>query len=109
MLHGDLASGRWWTMPLLDQMANAGADVGRALNAKLAGDDTRLQHALDRALELIDLTLADPRRSPSEIKEIARMREVVCDYLVGSNEYGSTSDWIDDYFTQFALAARRDR
>jgi hypothetical protein len=108
MLHGDLAT-RWWTMSLLDQMANAGADVGRALNAKAAGDDVRLQHALDRALELIDLTMADPHRSPSEIKEIARMREVVCDYLVGENEYRSSSEWIDEYFIQYGVAARAGR
>jgi len=108
MLHGDLAA-RWWTMSLLDQMANAGADVGRALNAKAAGDHSRMEHALDRALELIELTMADPRRSPPELKEIARMREVVCDYLVGDNEYQSTSAWIDDYFIQYGVAARAGR
>lgn len=109
MLHRDLAGGRWWTFSLVFQMANAGADVGRALSAKASGDGARLQPAFERALELIDLTMADPRRTPAQLKEIARMRELVCDYLVGDNAYGSTSEWIDDYFTQFALAARHDR
>lgn len=109
MLHRDLAAGRWWTMSLADQLANAGADVGRAINAKRADDAARFQPALERALELIDLTLADPRRTWPQLKEIARMREVVCDYLVGDNVYSSTPEWIDAYFTQFALASRRDR
>ena len=109
MLHRDLAAGRWWTMTLAEQIANAGADVGRAISAKAVGDEGRARRALDRALELIDLTLADPRRTWPQLKELARMREIVCDYLVGDNAYGSTSEWIDSYFTQFALASRRDR
>lgn len=92
-------------MRLLDQMANAGADVGRALTAKAAGDEARTRHALD----LIDLTMANPRRAASEVKEVATMREVVCDYIVGDNEHRSTPEWIDDSFTQIGLAARADR
>lgn len=109
MLHRDLAGGRWWTMSLADQMANAGADVGRAMNAKASADAARFEPAFERALELIDLTLADPRRTPPQLKEIARMREVVCDYLVGDNEYDSSAEWIDEYFIQFAVAARSRR
>ncbi len=55
------------------------------------------------------MTLADDRRTGPQLREIARMREVVCDYLDGDNVYGSTPEWIEGYFTQFALAARRDR
>jgi len=109
MLHRDLAAGRWWTMPLAEQMANTGADVGRAVIAKGAADPARFEPALERALELFDLTLADPKRTPSQLKEIARMREVVCDFLIGDNEYGSTAEWIDEYFIQFAVAARSGR
>ena len=108
-LHSDLAAGRCWTMTLAEQLASAGADVGRAIRAKSDGDTARFAPALDRALELLDLTLADRRRSGPQLKEIARMREVVCDFLIGNNEYGSTSEWIESYFTEFALAARRDR
>lgn len=104
MLHGDL-TGRWWTMPLLDQMANGGADVGRALTPKAAGDEARTLLVLD----LIDLTMANPRWAASEVKEIATMREVVCNYVVGHDEHWSTPEWIDDYFAQIGLAARADR
>jgi len=64
--------------------------------------------AFDRALELFDLTLED-RRWETRRKEIARAREVFCDYLVGDNEYGSTAASLDSYFLAFAVAARRAR
>lgn len=109
MMHAGLASGRWWTLPLAEQLGNVGADVGRAIRAKQEGDQERFDAALDRALELLDLTLADTRWSGPRRREIARTREVVCDFLVGDNLYGSTSETLDAYFLAFAIAARRDR
>ena len=108
-LHAGLASGRWFTLPLADQLANAGADVGRAIRAKAAGDDVRFASALDRSLELLDLTMADPRWVGPRLREIARVREVVCDFLVGDKVYGSTSESLDACFMAFAFASRRDR
>jgi len=67
--------------------------------------------ALGRALELLDLTLADPRyrESVARLREIARAREVVVDFLAGSNEYGSTGASLQRYFDIYAIAARRAR
>lgn len=79
------------------------------MRAKRDGDQQRFDAALDRALELLDLTLADPRWRGHRLREIARAREVVCDYLVGDNECGSTDENLDGYFLAFAIAARRDR
>ena len=92
----------------MEQLTNIGSEVGRAARAKSQGNEQRLAGALDRALELFDLTLADARWR-GRLKEIARAREVVCDFLVGDNEYGSTAESIDRYFLPFAMAARRDR
>ncbi len=108
-IHASLADGRWWTLTLAEQLGNAGADVGRAIRAKAASNAPRFEAALERALELLDLTLADPRLSSPRRQEIARAREVVCDYLVGDNEFGSTAENLDAWFTSFALASRRDR
>jgi len=107
-LHASLAAGRWFELTLMEQFANIGSEVGRATRAKAQGNEQRLAGALDRALELFDLTLAD-NRWRDRIKEIARAREVVCDFLVGDNEYGSTAESLDRYFLPFAMAARRDR
>jgi hypothetical protein len=108
-IHSGLADGRWLTMTLAEQLGNAGADVGRAIRAKANGDSRRLDAALDRALELLDLTISDPKLSPPRRQEVARAREVVCDYLVGDNVFGSTDANLDAWFTSFAMAARRDR
>lgn len=53
--------------------------------------------------------LDDPRHRSSEarLREIARAREVVVDFLAGSNEYDSTGPSLQKYFDHFALAARR--
>ncbi len=108
-LHAGLAGGRWWTLTLAEQLGNAGSDVGRAIHAKAVGDDERLDAALDRALELLDLTMTDPRWAGVRAREIARSREVVCDFLVGDNAYGSSSESLEAWFMAYALAARRDR
>jgi hypothetical protein len=62
-----------------------------------------------RALELIDLTLDDPRHrsSVARLREICRAREVLLDFLVGPNQYGSTAVTLQRYFDAFAVAARR--
>ena len=108
-MHAGLAGGRWWTLTLAEQLGNAGADVGRALRARQEGDQGRFDAALARALELLDLTLADPRWKGPRLREIARTREVVCDFLVGDNLYQSTPELLDRYFLACAVAARRDR
>jgi hypothetical protein len=64
--------------------------------------------ALERALELIDLTIADPRWI-GRLKEILRARELICDYLIGDNSHGSTAESLDAYFLPFAIAARSGR
>ena len=86
-------------------MGNIGSEVGRSINARAAGNDKRMNGALDRALELFDLTIADPKNRGACLKEICRAREVVCDFLFGDNEYSSTGESLDRYFMAFALAA----
>ena len=73
------------------------------------GRDERLMNgAFERALELIDLTLADPRWR-GRLREIARARELLCDAALGGKEYGTTLEYMDRYFLAFAVAARRNR
>jgi hypothetical protein len=110
--HADLAAGRWWTLSLSEQLGNVGSEVSRTLKWR-SRDPAISRGALDRALELMDLTLADPRhqRSIARLREIARAREVLVDFLAGSNEYGSTGASLQRYFDAYALvaAARKRR
>jgi len=102
-IHTDLANGRWFKMTLAEQMGNIGSEIHRMVKAENQ-DQARFDSAFDRALELIDLTLADPRWKTG-YKEIARVREVLCDIYFGQNQYGTPIKALDDYFFQFGLIA----
>lgn len=93
-------------MTLMEQLGNIGSEIGRAIRAKIAGDDERMWRALERGLELFELTIEDPALRHRR-KEICRAREVALDFLVGNNEYGSSADDLERYFTAYAVAARR--
>ncbi|MCD4848272.1 MAG: hypothetical protein K8R76_08785 [Candidatus Aegiribacteria sp.] len=111
-MHKDLAAGRWWELSLYEQLGNVGSEVGRALRWKTRNPQIS-QRAFERALELMDFTLDDPRHrcSVTRLRELARAREVLVDFLAGSNEYQSTADSLQRYFDAFAVAANlvRDR
>ena len=61
--------------------------------------------AIDRDLELLDLTIQDPRWN-KRLKELTRTCELLCDAIFGGMAYGSTLEWLDLYLLQFAFAAR---
>ncbi len=107
-VHGTLAQGRWRQLSLVEQLANIGSEIGRAAHARSQGREDRSRNALERGLELFDLTIADSRWR-HRLKEIARAREVVCDFFVGDNAYGSTAESLERYFLAFAIAARAGR
>ena len=106
--HKSLAAGRWRELTLFEQFGNVGSEISRA--AKWRSRNPALaEGALHRALELLDLTLDDPRirQSGPRLREIARSRKVVVDFFAGTNVYGSTADSIQRYFDAYAIAARR--
>jgi hypothetical protein len=99
---------RWWNLSLSEQFGNVGSEISRAIRWSTR-DPATAQAALYRGLALFDLMLDDPRHrgSVARLREIARAREVVVDFLAGANEYGSTGPSLQKYFDHFALAARR--
>ncbi|MBI3333253.1 MAG: hypothetical protein HYZ93_04100 [Candidatus Omnitrophica bacterium] len=105
--HRDLAAGRWGRMPFLEQMANVGSEVERALNWRVKNNAAYSQRAAERALELMDLTL-DSIKDRARLKELARAREALVDYFFGTNEHASTEASWRRYFSCFAYAARRN-
>jgi hypothetical protein len=106
--HQQLANGRWQQFSLVEQLAHVGSEVDRAAHWKKKGDTVSSHRSIDRALELIDLTL-DDRRWNKRYKEIARAREVLCDHFYGDNEYQSTTESLQRYFFSFAMAAAKHR
>jgi hypothetical protein len=106
--HKELAAGRWFEMSLAEQLGNVGSEVSRALTRQQRGDVEHCTRAVERALELLDLTLADTKHR-GRLREIARIREVLADYFYGNNHFGSSPDLWRRYFDAFAVAARADR
>jgi len=102
--HKELAAGRWFELSLPEQLGNIGSEVFRA--SRFEGkDESSFRSAVERALELFDLTLSDPRWAGRRW-EIARAREVFCDAVYGGKLYKSTLPDLVKYFDQFAYAAR---
>lgn len=107
--HPDLAAGRWFTMTLATQLGNVGSEYERALRWKDRGDEVRFEHAFARMLELLDLTVADPRWKNHRLKELTRLREIICDELVGEpREFNHPTD-LRNYFLYFGILARSEQ
>jgi len=106
VFHKELAQGKWFTLSLTEQLANIGSEVGRTAMWQEKNKEY-FENAVTRTLELFDLTLADARWR-GRLKEIARVREVFCDAVLGGKEYATTLQDLDTYFLPFAFAARRD-
>jgi len=102
--HPSLAAGRWQTFSLMEQLANVGSEVERALNWREKGNLEYSRLALERALELLGLTIGDPRHR-SRLKEMTRLREALVDYFLGDNEFCSTERSWRGYFYAYAFAA----
>ncbi|HEY4520330.1 MAG TPA: hypothetical protein VJJ72_00805 [Candidatus Paceibacterota bacterium] len=103
--HKELAEGRWKKFSFIEQMANIGSEVARAIRYR--PDNKRDSViAAERALELLDLTIEDEKnKGRGRQKELWRTREVLADFLFFNNEYKSTDkNWLS-YFDAFAYAA----
>jgi hypothetical protein len=107
-LHPSLASGRWFTLSLAEQLGNVGSEYERALRWKQRRDEVHFEKAFDRMLELLDLTIADRRWRNHRLKELVRLREVVCEELYAGNDDPTGTD-LRKYFLYFGLLARKDR
>jgi hypothetical protein len=105
--HQELASGRWREFSFLEQMANVGSEVERALNWRAKNNPAYSQNAFMRALELLFLTIDDPRNR-SRLRELTRLREALLDYFAGDNQFASTDFLWKKYFLYFTYAARKN-
>jgi hypothetical protein len=103
--HKELAAGKWHQLRFAEQMANVGSEIERTISWKTKGLQDYSQRAFDRALELLDLTIADTRNR-SRLKELLRVREALADYFVFDNAYQSTSESWQRYFRCFLFAVR---
>ena len=95
-------SDKWNKLSFVSQMGNIGSEINRVIYWQEAGNEKNKKDALWRALELIDLTVAQ-RKSV----ELLRLREVVCDLFLKTNMYKVSTENLKEYFLQFALLANK--
>ena len=101
--HQNLAAGDWQAMSFIKQMAHIGSEVSRALNWR-EKNPVYSRMAIDRILELIDLTIADPQNHKRG-KELWRTREAITDFFYCDNQFSSSERSWRRYFDAFAYAA----
>jgi len=102
--HAELAAGRWFGLSLVEQLAHVGSEVERAIRWRGKGNPEYGRRAFERALELLDLTIAD-EKNRLRLKELTRLREALADYFWFDNRYGSTDESWQKYFHAFTYAA----
>ena len=100
---------RWYRLSLMEQLGNIGSEVERVMSWRSKNNVELSTKALHRTLELLDLTIGDPRWRGGKRKELTRVREVLCDAFVGDNVYNTPPEFLSRYFYHFALAARRSK
>ena len=108
MQHRDAASGRWFEFSLVEQLANVGSEVIRAINWRKKNNADYSRLAFERALELLDITCID-EKNISRLHEVTRVREALVDYFFGENTYQSSDKLWENYFMSFTYAARVGR
>lgn len=107
--HKGLTTDRWFQFSLMEQLANIGMEIERTINWKTSLDDYEdSKLAFERALELIDITIADPKNR-KRLKEIVLSRELLVDHFVYDNEYHTTDESWQKYFYDFNYAAAIER
>lgn len=107
-IHNDLVeSGRWHRMSLAEQLGNIGSDVDRIISWQKKRNKNYAKNAFCRALELLDLTINDKRWHGPKLKELCRLREVLCDSFLGGELYNTPLEYFSKYFYQFACVARK--
>lgn len=105
--HKEMSRGRWFGLPLFEQMANIGSEIERTISWRKKKKEYS-DLAFKRALELLDLTIRDQKNRP-RLKELVRLREVLSDYFFFDNIYGSSDERWQSYFYPFNYAARLSR
>ncbi len=104
-IHKTLTPSHWFQFSLFEQLANVGCDIERTIYWKNSGNLEYSKQAFERALELLDLTVADPKNKGPRLKEILRVREALVDYFVYDNEYNTSDALWQQYFFDFNYAA----
>lgn len=97
---------KWQKMSFAEQIGNIGSEISRVEHWQKMKESKNKKESFYRVLELIDLTLKDWRLR-FRLKEISRLREIVCDLIMDSNVYDISFKDVENFYLPFAIMARR--
>jgi len=90
IFHPNLTQEKWNASNRSFQVLSIFAEINRCRGRFERDDLTNARHSLDRCLELIDLTVRDPRWTGGRRHELLRFREAVGALYVDSDEIHTT-------------------
>ncbi len=102
-IHQNLAKTGWFQLSISEQLANVGSEFSRAFQAKKNGKPERFTPALERMLELLNLTLMDPRWPLGRKREVARLKENILTHLCSDPPNLDAISALDRYFYYFGV------
>jgi len=97
----------WDNLSLAEQLGNIGSELNRAQIWQDKGDVATSKKSLERAIGLVDLSLDIKHERPPVRKELARLREVICDLFAGTNHYPGSTKYTIAFCLSFAFLARK--
>ena len=79
--HKNLTKEKWQGFSKEDQILNIAAEFSRAKNGLTDNDEKQVLDCLNRAFELLDLTINDPRWRRG-LNELLRFRDVLAQFYI---------------------------
>ena len=98
---------RWSKFTLFEQMSHIGSEIERARICEDNNDAPMRNRAIERAFDLIDVSLQDSRWRKRS-KEFCRLREILADHYCQSKEYQVPLKDLETYCNEFAFIIRKD-
>lgn len=98
---------RWRKWTFYQQMGNIASELSRATRFDENQDGQHLDASLWRLLELVDLTIQDPKNG-KRLRELCRFKEVLSDWYCRTKVYNVRLASLLNYAMDFALLARKE-
>ena len=100
---------KWAKLTIYEQLGNIGSEVGRAISAKRAGYDYRIEGAVVRAQDLFSATIEVLIKEKTHLhraKEILRARDQFISLFYDGEFDDVEAAKIENYFMNYAYIAR---
>lgn len=107
MIHQQLASGRWHTLDLVEQLANIASEFHRVVVFQNRNKTAQAAASIKRLNELVILTLDDRRLSPERKREIQLLQNVLTTVIEKQGTLKVSTADVENYLSPFTLVFAR--